>query len=73
MKKQIPVHLTNVEQTILNALKLHQGKIVDRETLNAICEIEGNSNAIDVHVKNLRRKMIDIEIETVRGAGYRLK
>ena len=40
-------------------------------------EFDGGSNVVEVHIKNLRRKLEEAgkhdPIETVRGAGYRLK
>jgi two-component system OmpR family response regulator len=35
-------------------------------------EAEAASNALEVHVHNLRRKLGREAIETVRGRGYRL-
>jgi two-component system, OmpR family, response regulator len=34
---------------------------------------EGGSNVVDVYVRYLRRKVGRDAIETVRGAGYRLR
>lgn len=74
-----PVDLTAKEYAILELLARHPGQVFSRD---AIAErvwdyaFVPGSNVIDVHVRNLRRK-VDAPfgvplIETVRGAGYRL-
>lgn len=72
------VHLTGREYRILECLVKHVGTVIPRKKLFE--DIWGNldtfSNVIDVHVKNLRKKIEaknSIIIETIRGIGYRLK
>ncbi len=73
-----PVRLTNCEFALLEQLLLAGGAPVGRAALRASVweakEIE--SNALDVHIAALRRKLAGVDgapaIETVRGAGYRM-
>jgi DNA-binding response OmpR family regulator len=71
-----PVALTAREYHVLYALLLRQNGITTRaqieETLYGWGE-EVESNAIEVHIHNLRRKFGSDSIVTVRGLGYRLK
>lgn len=76
--KDIP--LTLKEFRLLEYFLRHPGKVVDREDLLTHLwdfNYEGFSNVIDVHVKNLRRKIDKTDdtsiLETVRGIGYRLR
>jgi DNA-binding response OmpR family regulator len=63
------------EFALLAALAERQGAVVSRaqleEKLYGWNESIG-SNAVEVHVHNLRRKLGDDAIRTVRGLGYRL-
>jgi DNA-binding response OmpR family regulator len=66
--------LTAAEWKILSYLTDNAGIVVDRlrllgECLDSIAE--GSERTIDTHVKNLRGKIGDDWIETVRGFGYR--
>lgn len=71
-----PVALTAREYHVLHALLLRRNGIVTRaqieESLYGWGE-EVESNAIEVHIHNLRRKLGADSIVTVRGLGYRLK
>ena len=58
---------------LLHALLLNAGRVLTREQLGDALygwgeEIE--SNAIDVHIHHLRRKLAPDSIRTVRGVGY---
>ncbi len=75
-----PLSLTLKEFGLLEYFLRHPGEIVNREDLLAHLwdfNYESFSNVIDVHIKNLRRKLGDGEgesvLETVRGVGYRLR
>ena len=63
------------EFALLAALAERQGAVVSRaqleEKLYGWNESIG-SNAVEVHIHNLRRKLSDDAIRTVRGLGYRL-
>jgi len=73
----VPVELTAREFALLEFLLRHKDEVLSRERiLDHVWDDEADafSNVIDVHLKNLRRK-IDRPgetslIETVRGVGY---
>ena len=74
------IPLTLKEFGLLEYFMRNPGKVVNRDDLlNHLWDFNyvGFSNVVDVHVKNLRRKL-DREdpesvLETVRGVGYRLR
>jgi len=75
-----PVELTPNEYKLLVTLAGYPGRVYSRfELMNYVqgYDFEGYERTIDVHVKNLRRK-IELDprepryVETVFGAGYRL-
>jgi len=75
-----PLTLTLKEFGLLEYFLRHPGEVVNREDLLAHLwdfNYESFSNVIDVHVKNLRRKLDtgnrESTLETVRGIGYRLR
>ncbi len=71
--------LTTKEFSILEYLMRHINQVVEREQLiQHVWGFEFNSfsNIVDVHIKNIRKKIEDKEmtfLETVRGVGYRIK
>ncbi len=72
-----PVELTLREFEILGELLRYPGDIVERRAL--VTKLWGydscdETRIVDTHIKNLRKKLKDCDyIDTVRGAGYRLK
>lgn len=69
------INLTAKEWAVFEALLQHSGALLSRaqleENLYAFgAEIE--SNAVEVHISRLRKKLGHDLIETVRGMGYRL-
>jgi len=69
------VELTSREWAILEALLLRPGRIVTKADLERLVlgfAAEWASNAVEVHVAALRRKLGRAVVETVRGIGYRL-
>ena len=69
------VELTAREWAVLEALVLRAGRIVSQTDLDALVlgnDAEVVSNALEVHISALRRKLGRELIETVRGMGYRL-
>ena len=68
-----PVELSAREFAVLHALMLNAGKVLSRaqleEQLYAWGE-EVESNAVEVHIHHLRRKIFPEMIETIRGVGY---
>jgi two-component system OmpR family response regulator len=70
-----PVELTAREWTLLEALTLRAGRIVAKSELERLVhgfESELASNALEVHISSLRRKLGRHLVETVRGLGYRI-
>ena len=68
------VTLSAREFDVLHALMLADGRVLSREQLEQRIygwgqEVE--SNAIEVHIHHLRRKLKAELIQTVRGSGYR--
>jgi two-component system response regulator QseB len=71
-----PVMLTAREFSLLEALVVHAGRPVARRTLEERLYGFGEeiaSNAVEVHVHHLRRKLGDKFILTERGHGYRVE
>ena len=70
------VELTAREWALLEALGLRSGRIVSRSDLERLVlgmDSDVASNAVEVHVSALRRKLGHSLIETVRGLGYRME
>jgi len=68
-----PVELPAREFEVLHELMLNAGRVLTREHLQERVYGWGEevaSNAIDVHVHHLRRKLAPELIRTVRGVGY---
>lgn len=78
---EVSVNLTKKEFDLLHYLSLHKNRVLTRMQLSEhiwgdILEEDFDSNYIDVHIKNLRKKLANHAsvdwIETVRGIGYRV-
>ncbi|AWI75331.1 MAG: DNA-binding response regulator [Azoarcus sp.] len=70
-----PAQITAREWALIEALVLRCGRIVSKNDLEALVsgfDGEVMSNALEVHVSHLRRKLGKDLIETVRGMGYRI-
>jgi DNA-binding response OmpR family regulator len=70
-----PVSLSSREFDVLHALLLNAGRVLSREQIEQHIYSWGKeveSNAIEVHIHNLRRKLPHTRIHTVRGVGYML-
>ena len=70
-----PVDLSRREFELLHALIHARGTIVDGERLkDSLYGLDSDvgSNALNVHLHHLRRKLGPEIVETVRGLGYRL-
>jgi two-component system OmpR family response regulator/two-component system response regulator QseB len=68
-----PVTLSSREFDLLHALMLNAGRVLSREQLEQHLYSWGQeveSNAVEVHVHHLRRKLGSSLIQTVRGVGY---
>lgn len=75
------IALTKKEFEIFNYLVLNKNRVVSRMSLTEhvwgdILEVNSDSNFVDVHVKNLRKKLSQYDktdwFETVRSIGYRI-
>jgi DNA-binding response OmpR family regulator len=80
--KDQSVDLTKKEYKILSYLVLNKNRVLDRLQLTehvwgVFFEDDYDSNYIDVHIKNIRKKLAKfddtIRIKTVRGIGYKFE
>ncbi|MDR7336179.1 MAG: response regulator [Roseateles sp.] len=70
-----PIELSAREFGLLEALMLRPGTVISKEKLEESLYGWGEeiaSNAVEVHVHNLRRKLGAERIRNVRGVGYRV-
>ncbi len=70
-----PVALSTREFDLLQALVLNAGRVLSREQLEQHLYSWGqevDSNAVEVHIHHLRKKLGAALIQTVRGVGYLL-
>jgi two-component system OmpR family response regulator len=80
MRGDQPILLTAKERSLLEYFMRHHGEVLSRTRLiDHLWDFafDGNSNVVDVHIRNLREK-IDrpfgrSSIQTLRGEGYRLR
>lgn len=75
--KNKPLTLTLKEFMVLEYMMRNQGKVVTRDELYAHAWDYADltlSNTVDVHIKNIRRKIKDKSkiVQTVRGIGYKM-
>ena len=67
--------LTQKEFELLREFLLNQGRVLTRgQLLDAVwgMDYSGEERIVDTHIKNIRRKMKEDYIETIRGVGYRI-
>jgi DNA-binding response OmpR family regulator len=70
------LRLTAKEYEVLELFMLNPGRVFSRsEVLERVwgAGFDSPSNLIDVYIKNLRAKVSDGVVETVRGLGYRFQ
>jgi len=70
-----PVALSTREFDLLQAVVLNAGRVLSREQLEQHLYSWGqevDSNAVEVHIHHLRKKLGAALIQTVRGVGYLL-
>ena len=71
-----PVPLSTREFDLLQVFLLNAGRVLSREQIEQHLYGWGqevDSNAVEVHIHNLRRKLGSGLIQTVRGVGYALR
>ncbi len=73
-----PIKRTTTETALMKVLAAEPGRIMSREELTQILQIDGGDRAVDVQVTRLRRKVepdpkIPRYLQTVRGRGYVLR
>ena len=69
------VSLTRREFMLLKDFMLHPDRILSRRYLDELChgwDGETESNALEVHIHSLRKKLHPQLIKTIRGLGYML-
>jgi len=71
------VKLRTKEFDLLHALAQHRGQVLSRNQLLDLVwgyDFYGETRTVDVHIAHLRSKLrgSEVEIETVRGVGYKL-
>ena len=70
------VSLSDREFSLMRAFVSHPRQVLSRPELLAMAwdmDFDPRTNLVDVYVGYLRRKLGETVIETVRGAGYRLR
>lgn len=71
-----PLALSRREFVLLQKLLENTGRILSREQLNQALyswDEEIDSNALEVHIHNLRRKIGFTLVRTIRGVGYMIE
>ncbi len=67
------INLSRREFNLLEVLMKNQGKVMTRTALEQTLyswQDDIESNALEVHIHNLRKKLYSTVIKTVRGVGY---
>ena len=70
-----PVNLSRREMSVLLQLVRHRGRVLTRDQLEQGLygwNEDVESNALEVHIHHLRKKLGSGLIRTVRGVGYSL-
>ncbi|RBQ31148.1 two-component system response regulator QseB [Arcobacter sp. FW59] len=76
LKNELEVELTTKEIKILELFMLNKGVVLSREIISEKLydfDKEINSNALDVFIHSIRKKVGNKYIKTVYGAGYKLE
>lgn len=69
------IELTQKEFELLREFLLNQGRVLTRnQLLDAVWGTDyfGEDRIVDTHIKNLRKKLEEDYIDTIRGVGYRI-
>ncbi len=70
------LELTQKEYELLRVLLEQQGRVFTRQNLlDEVWGMDyfGDERIVDTHIKNLRKKLGNTYIQTVRGVGYRME
>lgn len=73
--EQVPISLTAKEMNIIHCLYENKGLTIPRRRLMELVwgyEYTNEDRLLDAHIRNLRRKLDNELIITVKGVGYRL-
>jgi two-component system, OmpR family, response regulator QseB len=74
-RDETPIALSPKEFSLLYELATHKGRILSKDQLTELIygwSDDPESNSIEVHIHNLRKKIGAGIVETVRGVGYRI-
>lgn len=74
-KHEQEIKLSPKEFSVLNELLLHRGRVLSKDQLTELVygwSEDLDSNAIEVHVHHLRKKLGNDVIQTIRGVGYKV-
>lgn len=74
-RDETPIALSPKEFSLLYELATHKGRILSKDQLTELIygwSDDPDSNSIEVHIHNLRKKIGAGIVETVRGVGYRI-
>ena len=69
------IDLTLKELELLKVMMLHRQKVLSRQQLLDLVwgyDYFGDERVVDVHIKNLRKKLNANIIQTVKGVGYKI-
>ncbi len=72
-KEEQRINISPREFALLHKLLEHSGQVISREQLSQSLygwDTEIDSNAVEVHIHNLRKKLGTRLIQTIRGIGY---
>ncbi|RMF16960.1 MAG: DNA-binding response regulator [Gammaproteobacteria bacterium] len=71
-----PINLSRREYALLEELARHRNQVLSKDRITELVYGWGEdveSNALEVHIHHLRKKLAYPLIETVRGVGYRFR
>lgn len=69
------ISLTTKEFEILQLLMMNPGRVYSRDEIIIILwgyDFYGDTRNVDVHIKNIRKKIVVNNIRTIKGVGYRI-
>jgi len=72
---EVEIKLSPKEFSVLNEMMIHRGRVLSKDQLTELIygwSEDLDSNAIEVHVHHLRKKIGAGVIETIRGVGYKI-